>query len=158
MVGGRVERVEIVVRTLDFRPVYDRKAHADENFADAVLHRVQRVQPSAGLLTARQRDVELLLRQPLLQRRAAERGRLAGDGRFQFAAYGVGQLADLAAGVRVQRAHAAQDGGQPALLARIFDAGRFQLRLRRRGGDLRLRLGRYFPEFFLHNLCSAFLS
>lgn len=123
------------------------------------LHRVQRVQPSAELLAARQRDVELLLRQPLLQRRAAERGRLAGDGRFQLAAYGVGQLADLAAGVRVQRAHyrAGWRSARPFLpeyLTRAASSSASD----DAGGDLRLRLGRYFPEFFLHNLCSAFLS
>ena len=80
-----VQRVEEVVRRLDFAALDDLVAHAEEDVLDLAPHLRDHVQTAAPLSLARQRDVELLLSERAVELGALEFGLPARDGRLRSA-------------------------------------------------------------------------
>ena len=88
MIGGRVERREIVVVRLDLRTLKHLKPHARKDVDEHIPHARHGVQRPLGMAPSRHGDVHLLPRQAggklLLAQRLLKRGRTRLDGRAQF--------------------------------------------------------------------------
>ena len=83
---GNVERAEIVPVVLDLRSFSDGKAHISEDFSQFVHHLTDRMHGAARGFGCRQRHIETLGGQPLVEDRGFERGLFGSDAvRHSFA-------------------------------------------------------------------------
>ena len=117
VIGGCVERLEVVVVGLDLGTLGDLVAHADEDVLDLAARRSDQVQVAQRERTTRQRDVDavaferpdqfvgLELRQPRLERR------------LEFSLDKVAELADDRSFVGGELGDASQQDGQLGLAA-----------------------------------------
>ena len=122
VVGGNVQRAEIIPVVFDVRAVLDGKTHGAENRRDLLGGAADRVDRPGNFGADGGGDVDPFRRQPALQRRriqhrAAFRQRL-GDDSFE----NIQLCASGFARVRVHRAQRFQFGGDRAVLAEQRDA------------------------------------
>ena len=139
MVGRDVEHLEVGVVVLDLRAFVDHEPELGEDVGDLARRLDDRVQGAAPDRAAGRRDVDpLSAARRAASSRAAEPLRASASAASTAAADLVGDRADLRAVLRGQRADAAQDRGQLALLAQDLELEGVEGRgvgRRRRGRD-----------------------
>ena len=109
MVGGDVQRVEIVVFAFHFRPVEHRESHGDEQVFDLRLNLgdgMQRAGPRAG---SWQREVHPFGVQPSSQSSIGGVAVLSFERTFDLLLDGIEQLANRPAPLRCELAHLLAD-------------------------------------------------
>ena len=130
VIGRDVERLEVVPVELDLRPGGDLVAEAGEDGGDLVGGPGERVPVAAGQeAPPRQRDVEGRAAELGLQAEVGQGGLPGGEQGLHLVADAVGDLADPRPLLGGQAPHAAQRGGELALLAEEADPERLERRL-----------------------------
>ena len=128
MIGGDVERFEVVEVVFDLGPGGDFEAGLPEQLLDAQPHLGDRVQSAARFAAARQRDVDAFLRELRGDARLLELRALRLDRSLEFFAYAIEPRARFLALLGRKLAEILELLGQPAALAQRADAHFFERR------------------------------
>ena len=135
MVGRDVERGEVVEVVLDVRAFGDREAHLAEDRDDLVDGLADRVDAALGFRPRRQRQIQGLAFQPLVQRGVLQRALLGLDRFGQGVLEGIEALTRVFALVGRQAAQGLHQPCDLALFAKGLDPQAFQLVKRPRAGN-----------------------
>ena len=122
VVGGDVEGVEVEPLGLDLGSLGDLPAHRDEDVADALLQRRERVAGTGRTSVPRQRDVDGLVDEHPGVAGRLELGLAGRQGLGHGAARGADPPAGLGPGRRGQRADLAVGQGQRRAVAGVLEA------------------------------------
>ena len=122
MIGGDVQRFEVVEVVFDLGPGGDFEARLAEQLLDAQPHLGDGMQAAARFTAARQRDVDALLRELGGDVRLLELGALGFDGRLDFFLHAIDTRAGFLALLGGELAQLLELLGQPAALAQRADA------------------------------------
>ena len=122
MILRQVQRLEIVVVTLDFRPLFDAVAHRHEDALDALHRDRQRMQMPQRLAPPGKRHVDLLACKLRGKRLFGKRRTLLLQRAFDRRARLIDELPETRPLRGIELSHAALDRRQFALLAEHLDA------------------------------------
>ena len=150
MILRQVQTFEVVVVLLNLRSFFDRVAHAHERLHDLTKRLIQRMDMPFLLVTSRQRDIDRLTLDALLEALCLELSRFRCDDRLYIRADRIGQSPDDRTFCRREVLHGAEDRRQLALLSQEENFGILQRLLIACRMDLLLRLHLQFVQVFFH--------
>ena len=127
MVGGDIQRIEIVIFVFDLGAIQHGETERDEQVFDFGLNPGDGMQVAHARAGRGQREIQPLGVKPLFQGLRIELAQPRFEGGFQFLLGGIQQLADARAVLGRQLAHVFAGLGERAFAAKHFDAHLLQI-------------------------------